>query len=131
MTKTLLPMLCLLALAACGDPKVEVVVPLAIVNVSPHDGATGIAPAAVPTVCFNREMDLTAAKGSLELRVDGETSNVPGLGIKAAGVLECLSLDHEDLLADTAYVIVAKKGLAAADGTLLAVEVSSRFRTAP
>jgi hypothetical protein len=131
MIKPLLTTLCLLALAACGDPKVEVVVPLAIVNVSPHDGATGIARNAVPTVCFNREMDVTGAKGSLAMRVDGETGNVPGLGIKAAGVAECLSLDHDDLLPDTAYVIDAAKGLPATDGTLLAVTVASRFRTAP
>lgn len=131
MTKPLLTTLCLLALSACGQPTVEVVVPLGIVNVSPHDGAVGIAKDAVPTLCFNREMDVTAAKGSLSLRVEGEASNVPGLGIKAANVPECLSLDHEDLLADTAYVIVASKGLAAADGFELAVEVTSRFRTAP
>ncbi|HEY3452224.1 MAG TPA: Ig-like domain-containing protein [Myxococcales bacterium] len=131
MTKPLLTTLCLLALSACGQPKVEVVVPLGLVNVSPHDGAIGIARDAVPTVCFNREMDVTAAKGALALRVEGETGNVPGLGIKAAGVGECLSLDHEDLQADTAYVIVAAEGLASADGSTLAVELTSRFRTAP
>ena len=129
MTKPLLTTLCLVALSACGQPKVEVVVPLGIVNVSPHDGAVGIARDAVPTVCFNREMDVTAAKGALALRGEGEASNVAGLGLKATGLAECLSLDHEELLPDTTYVIVAADGLASADGTTLAVEVTSRFRT--
>jgi len=131
MTKPLITTLCLLALSACGAPTVEVVVPLAIVNVSPHDGATAIATDAVPTLCFNREMDVDGAKGALSLRVEGEASNVPGLSIKAAGLAECLSLDHDELQPETNYVIVAAKGLPAADGTQLVLDATSRFRTGP
>ncbi|MGC4114354.1 MAG: Ig-like domain-containing protein [Myxococcales bacterium] len=130
MNKLLLTTLCLVGLSACGQPRVEVVVPLGIVNVSPHDGAIGIATDAVPTVCFNREMDVTAATGALTLRVEGESSDVPGLGIKATAVAECLALDHEALLANTSYVIVVSKGLAAADDTRFAADVTSHFRTA-
>lgn len=131
MTKTLTTSLCLLALAACGDPKAEVVVPLAIVNVSPHDGATNIAPDAVPTVCFNREMDAATAIGALGLRAEDAPANVEGMILRAAGSAQCLSIDHDSLAADTAYVVTAAKELKSADGTPLGLEIVSRFRTAP
>jgi hypothetical protein len=59
-----------LALAACGQPKVEVSLPLAILNVAPSDGATGVAPSAVPTVCFSRAMNAGTASGLLVLQTE-------------------------------------------------------------
>lgn len=115
-------------LAGCGDPKVEIVVPLAIVSVSPHDGATGIDRDAVPTVCFNRDMDAAKASGNLLLEDDkgGVVTSQP----VTTGSARCLSVTHDPLQADTTYILHAKQGLGAADATLLSADARSQFRTA-
>ena len=130
MSKPLLLAFSVLALAGCAEPTLEVQVPLSIVSVSPHDGANGIALAAVPTVCFSREMDAAAAVGNLVLEVDG-AAEVPGDSVKATGTPQCLSVDHAALSANTGYLVRAKQGLTSKDGTALAAELVSRFRTAP
>ncbi|MHB8418996.1 MAG: Ig-like domain-containing domain [Myxococcales bacterium] len=48
--------LCLL-LAACQAPTLELDVPLAAVNWSPQDGASGVCPSWPVTVCFNQPID--------------------------------------------------------------------------
>jgi len=114
----------------CGDPQLEVNVPLAVVNFSPHDGAAGIAVDARPTVCFNREMNPADAAGMLVLEKDtGEA--VAGQSVAATASLRCLALEHAPLEANGAYLVRAKEGLSASDGAQLAVEIVSRFRTAP
>ncbi|MBI5549275.1 MAG: Ig-like domain-containing protein [Deltaproteobacteria bacterium] len=130
MNKTLLLAAFAVLLAACGEPRVEVVVPLAVISVSPHDGATGIDRSAAPTVCFNREVDAQTAASSLSLEVEGG-AGADGQAVKPAGVSYCLSLEHHELKADTLYVIRLAKGLLAADGTPLAAELTFRYRTAP
>ncbi len=116
-------------LFGCGQPQLQVTVPLAVVNFAPHDGAVGIDPATVPAVCFNRPMDAAAASGALSL--EGESGGaVPGLSIVAGGDNHCLLLQHEALAGDTGYVIRLRSGLASADGAALATDLASRFRTA-
>ncbi|MGI5864211.1 MAG: Ig-like domain-containing protein [Myxococcales bacterium] len=117
-----------LALSACGEPSLEVNVPLAIVNVSPHDGATEVDLQAEPVVCFNRDMDPALAEGFLVLQTEASGAEV-GQGISQSGSPRCLVIEHVGLESDGAYVVRAKEGLAAADGSELAVEIVSRFRT--
>lgn len=121
-------LLVVVGLVACGDPKVEIQVPLAVVNVAPHDGATSIELNAVPTVCFSQDMDTSLAAASLVLEEDGGGA-VTGQTLSAAGSARCLSIAHDPLKADTAYLIRVKQGLKSAEGTELAADVASRFRT--
>jgi hypothetical protein len=113
-------------LSSCG-PKVEVIVPLAIVSASPHDGATGIDRAAVPTLCFNR--DMSAATPDLILESESGAA-VSGQTVQATGNPRCLSISHDLLEPNTLYQVHAKLGLKAADGVELAADVVSHFRTA-
>jgi hypothetical protein len=130
MSKLLLPALGLFALLGCGQPTVDVVVPLAIVAVSPHDGSTGIDLAAVPTVCFSQDMDAAKAEGSLLLETESGVA-VSGQSVKAAGSVRCLSIAHDALTADTNYVVHAKLGLKAGDDSEFKADVLSHFHTAP
>jgi hypothetical protein len=118
-----------LLLVACGEPQLEVAVPLAIVNVSPHDGATGIDPQAKPIVCFNRDVSAAGATGFLQLE-DEDSGEAISQGLATAGNARCLMIDHAGLKADTGYVLRASVGLPSSDGAELAAEVTSRFRTA-
>jgi hypothetical protein len=129
MCKRLLPALGLFALLGCGQPSVDVKVPLAIVAVSPHDGATGIDLTAVPTVCFSQDMDASKAEGSLVLETE---AGVPagGQSVKAAGSVRCLSIAHDALTADTSYVVHARLGLKSSDDTEFQADVLSHFHTA-
>lgn len=129
MHKPLMTALGLLALAGCGDPKVEVVFPLGIVNVSPHDGATGIETSVQPTVCFNRDVDPASLGDALALEEEGAGA-LPGQSPKATSSARCVAIDAGALEADTAYVIRIKATLEAQDGTALGTEITSGFRTA-
>lgn len=122
--------LCALALSGCGQPRVEEVLPLAVVEIAPSDGATGVDPAGLPTVCFNRAMDASRAAGSLLLELEGAGA-APGQGLAAAGDAHCLILRHDRLQPSSAYVVRALQGLTSAGGEALASEVRSRFMTSP
>lgn len=117
-----------LAVSACGEPSLEVNVPLAIVNVSPHDGATEVDPQVKPLLCFNRDMDAALASGFLALETEADGTEV-GQGISQSGSPRCLVVEHAGLESNAAYLVRAKEGLTAADGSALAVEIVSRLRT--
>jgi hypothetical protein len=124
----------LLSLAAltlaigCGQPQLQVSTPLSVVNFAPHDGAVGIGLTTVPTVCFNREMDVSTASGAMSLELEGGAA-VAGLVVAETADAHCLALHHEPLAAETAHLIRVKAGAPSADGTELAVELTARFRT--
>jgi hypothetical protein len=118
----------LLTVSACGEPTLEVNVPLAVVNLSPHDGAVGIDPLAKPVVCFNRDMDPALVAGFVAL--EDEAGAVVGEAASASTNPRCLVVEHSGLEADSGYRVRLSQGLRAADGSELAVEIVSRFRTA-
>lgn len=122
--------LCALALAGCGQPRVEEAPPLAVDDISPSDGATGVDAAAVPTVCFNRAMDASRAAGALFLELQGGGS-VSGQSLAAALDARCLSLRHDALQSGSTYLIRAVQGLKSADGEALSSEVRLQFETTP
>jgi hypothetical protein len=119
-----------LALAGCGSPKVELIFPLAIIDVAPTDGATGVDPATQPTVCWSRPMDPALAARSLLLQQENGDA-VGGQSLSAGSDSHCLLIQHDRLQGNAFYFIRALKGLSSSDGQSLAAEVSSRFRTAP
>jgi hypothetical protein len=118
-----------LAILGCGQPKVEMIVPLAIINFAPADGATEVDLATKPVVCFNRSMTSSVAAGSLVLELEsGETAG--GQALASGADPHCLAIEHDRLQASSGYVIRALEGLRSSEGQGLAAEVSSRFRTA-
>ncbi len=118
-----------LALTACGSPEVELIVPLAIIDVAPTDGATGVDPLAQPTVCWSLPMDPALAAGSLLLQQENGDA-VGGQTLSVAPDSHCLLIQHDRLQSNASYLIRALKGLSSPGGQSLVAEVSTRFRTA-
>ena len=125
----LLALSALCSFAGCGQPEFQVVVPLAVINFAPADGAVDIATATNPTVCFNREMSTSVAAQNLQLETDSGAA-VAAQAVVATPDAHCLTISHPVLAQGAGYVIHAKKGLAASDGTALATDITARFRTA-
>jgi hypothetical protein len=120
-----------LGFVGCGDPQFVIEVPLAVIAISPQDGAVGIRPDEAPTICFNREMDASIAGSSLVLEQQTAEAEPIAQSVIASSDPHCLLISHETLRADTPFLIRVEQGLAAADGTSFAAEFTSRFRTLP
>jgi hypothetical protein len=56
-----------LVLVACQPPTLEVVAPLAVVNWSPQDGASGVCPSWPVSVCFNEPLSTSSLSGNVLL----------------------------------------------------------------
>jgi hypothetical protein len=120
----------------CGSPTVNVVDPFAVVNWSPHDGATCIDPAwsnLTLSVCLNREVDAASAEVHVTVRPvleDGSLGDPVSATVGlAAEDPACVEIREPGLQQATDYAIVLSALLEAADGTVLGHRLISRFRT--
>ncbi len=128
----LLPSLFLFA--SCGPPELHVHNPLAALNWSPHDGASGIELEAEPSVCLSRKLD----EGTLDFASlrsgDAEPGKIPQAKVPVTVELSdvdeaCIVFREPDLQPGATYHMVLEPGLASRDGQVLEVSLYSRFRT--
>ena len=124
------------AAAGCGSPQVTITEPLGVVNVSPHDGATGIEVDWTVSVCMTRPLNADSLAYVGLYPDDGQGALADSPVDKTVALTEadpaCFEFSKEPLLdPDTTYYVVLGPGLAAEDGTKLGREVRSEFTTAP
>ncbi|MDF1564644.1 MAG: hypothetical protein P1V51_16495 [Deltaproteobacteria bacterium] len=120
----------------CGSPTINVVDPLAVVNWSPHDGATCIDPdwpGLTLSVCLSQALDPASAGSNVSLQTV-DAAGAPAGAVSAtvalaSGDAACAQLTGFTLDPDTEYAIVLASALAAEDGTELGHQLISRFRT--
>jgi hypothetical protein len=136
MSRTAAVLTGVLLAVGCGSPTINVVDPLAVVNWSPHDGATCIDPTwpdLTFSVCLSRPLSASSATAAISLQTvdaagvpDGEVTATVGL---STGDPACAQITDATLTADTGYAIVLEAALEAEDGTALGHQLMSRFRT--
>ncbi len=81
-----------------------------------------------PVVCFNLPVETEKAKEKIVLEKYGQ-GEVEDQSLQPTESANCLVVKHGELELDQQYVIRIKQGLVAADGTSLATEISTTFRT--
>jgi hypothetical protein len=116
-------------LGGCAQPLFEIKLPLAIVHVAPHDGASGVDIRWNPVVCFNLPVEIEKAKEKVVLEKYGQ-GEVEDQSLQPTESANCLIIMHREMELDRQYVIRIKQGLVASDGSSLAIEISTTFRTA-
>ncbi len=126
----------LLAAAGCGSPQVTITEPLGVVNVSPHDGATGIKVDWIVSVCMTRPLD-PETLDNVAIRPDDGMGKPGDTPLDKPATLTdadraCFEFSQDPLLSPgTTYYVVLGPDLAAEDGTKLGREVTSEFTTEP
>lgn len=133
--------LALLALsAACDGSKMVEVRQLAVINVNPSNGSTGIGTDVDVTVTFSETVRAETVNGaSLCLRtvapVEGEAvcgaDAVPAISSYDPPAFTARLVPADPLLPDTLYTIHLERSLSGAESGPLPAAVQSTFRTAP
>jgi len=128
-------LLTLLAVS-CGSPTINVVDPFAVLNWSPHDGATCVDQAQAGlrfSVCLNREIDLKSAQSRvgiwlLDDALEPATMQAATVEL-AAEDPACVVLSGLNLIEAGSFAFVLSPSLKAKDGSLLGHQLLSRFYT--
>ena len=122
--------LLVLGLAACGGPTFQTHSALAVVALSPADGAADVPRDAAQAACFSAPVqggDVEPAKLSV---TDAHGALVPGLAVTLEGDGRCVRLTHDLLAPSTDYVLRIAAGLRASDGSAaLGAPAQGHFRT--
>ncbi|HUB08335.1 MAG TPA: Ig-like domain-containing protein [Myxococcales bacterium] len=109
-----------LVLGACQAPTLELEVPLAVVNWSPQDGATGVCPSWPVTVCFNQPIDPSSLPDFL---VGTAQSCQSGSPIAASAGVAALRADTLKAGASPNCVVMAAPSAGWSAGACYTVEV--------
>ncbi len=120
----------------CGSPTINVVDPLAVVNWSPHDGATCVDPAwpnLTFSVCLSRPLSAASAATNVTLQTLDSSGALEGavtatIGLSATDAA-CVEISGVTLIDATDYALVLEAALEAEDGTALGHQLMSKFRT--
>ena len=122
--------LLVLGLAACGSPNFQTHAPLAVVALSPADGATDVPRTATESACFSAPVQRGDAEPSKVSVTDLRGAPVPGLTVALEGDGRCVRLTHDPLLPSTDYLLRVVGGLRASDGSAaLPAAAEGHFRT--
>lgn len=125
--------LTLLLAVGCGQPTVNVIEALSVVNWSPHDGASCIGLDAAPSVCLSRDLSEASLEAISLHPSDGTGAMADSKVTVTASISEtepgCAVLTPTALTPATDYFIVLEPELTAADGTALDRRLIARFRT--
>lgn len=124
--------LAILCCAACGNPTLDAQAALAVVNLSPTDGAVDVPVGASQSACFSANVSEADATSSHFWVADASGNPAPGLSVALSPTDgHCVTLSHEALAAGSGYVLHVEAGVRAADGSgSLPVAVDSHFTTA-
>ena len=121
----------LLCCAACGTPTIQTSAALAVVNLSPTDGAVDVPPAAVQSICFSAAIDPGDADPTHFWVADDSGAKADGLEVALADDPLCVKVGHRPLAGQAVHVLHVEAGVRAADGSgTLPVAVEGRFTTA-
>ena len=123
--------LLLLGCAACGSPTLDAKSALAVVDLSPTDGAVDVPLASSQSACFSAAVLADDASDALFWVADASGDHAPGLQVSPSPTdAHCVTLSHEALAAGSGYVLHVEPGVRAADGSgSLPVAVDSHFTT--